>query len=64
MNPFAKTTEQIAADMSINFFSYPKAVSCSRRGCKNQVHIHFEGPNPGICWACQEQDSREKAVRW
>lgn len=55
MENFKKTVEQIAEDMSVNFFGYPKAVPCASQGCKNQVHIHFEGANPGLCWACQEE---------
>lgn len=54
MDNFKKTVEQIAEDMSINFFGYPKAAPCANGGCKNPVHIHFEGANPGLRWACQE----------
>lgn len=50
-NPFRKTTEQIAADMSIHFFGYPKQSKC--RECSAPMWIHFEGAEPGRCDACR-----------
>lgn len=58
-NPFAKTAEQIAADMSINFFGYPKQSKCLN--CPAPMWIRLEGARRLHDRTCVERETLRKA---